>query len=262
MKSASDRMLPRVDLRRIEEAGLNAMQTQRQLFYDGWLLRVSPGVARRGRSVNAHFGSSLPLERKFEYCETVYAQHGLPTLFRITPFVAPADLDAALGTRGYEAVGDTLVQALALERPPELPDHHDDVEIDAPDTRAFVDAVGDLRDSTPEERDAHCERLLNSPLQKRHAVVRSGGRVVCTAQIAVEDDLAGVFDVVTADDARRQGYATLACASLLSWAWEHGAHAAYLQVSADNVAAIASYHKFGFATVYTYHYRGLPGETE
>ena len=47
---------------RIEEAGLNALQTQQQLFYDGWLLRVSPGKAKRARSVNAHFGSTLPLD--------------------------------------------------------------------------------------------------------------------------------------------------------------------------------------------------------
>ncbi len=84
---------------------------------------------------------------------------------------------------------------------------------------------------------------MNSPLAKRHAVVRAGGRVVCTAQIAVDGELAGVFDVITAPDARRQGYATLACASLLSWAWQHGAHAAYLQVSADNAPAIASYRR-------------------
>ena len=244
------------DPARIEEAGLNAMQTQRQLFYDGWLLRLSPGAAKRGRSVNAHFGSSLPLAGKLAYCENVYARQGLPTLFRITPFVRPADLDAALAARGYESFGQTLVQAVALDRPPDLPDHDDAVVVEVPDTPAFVDAVGDLRASTPQQREAHRERLANSPLGKRHAVVRAGGRVVCTAQIAVEDALAGLFDVITAPDARRQGYATLACASLLSWAWQHGAHAAYLQVSADNAPAIASYRKFGFATVYTYHYRG------
>ena len=40
------------DRARIEEASLNAMQSQRQLFYDGWLLKVSPGAAKRGRRVS------------------------------------------------------------------------------------------------------------------------------------------------------------------------------------------------------------------
>jgi GNAT superfamily N-acetyltransferase len=250
------------DLGRIEEAGLNAMQSQRQLFYDGWLLKVSPGAAKRGRSVNAHFGSSLPLAGKLAYCESVYARHGLPALFRITPFVQPVDLESALAARGYEAFGETLVQAVTLERPPALPEYDDTVAVEAPDTPAFVEAVGDLRDSTPGQREAHHERLMNSPLGKRYAVVRAGGRVVCTAQIAVEGELAGLFDVITAPAARRRGYATLACASLLSWAWQHGAQGAYLQVSADNAPAISSYRRFGFATVYTYHYRGPPGRCE
>jgi N-acetylglutamate synthase len=262
MGAAAGRPLPPLDLARIEEAGRNAMQTQRQLFYDGWLLRVSPGVAKRARSVNAHFGSTLPLARKIAHCEEVYAQHALPPLFRMTPFDRPADLGDALARRGYEAFGETLVQALVLDRPPELPDPGEGAEVDAPDTPDFVAAVGELRQSTPEQRAAHRERLLNSPLQKRHAVVRAGGRVVCTAQVAIEDDLVGVFDVVTAPDARGRGHATLACASLLSWAWQHGAQVAYLQVSADNAPAVAAYRKFGFATVYTYHYRGRPGECE
>ena len=88
-----------IDARRIEEAGLNALQTQRQLFYDGWLLRVSPGSAKRARSVNAHFGSTLPLDEKIAHCERVYGERELPALFRITPFVHPADLEGALARR-------------------------------------------------------------------------------------------------------------------------------------------------------------------
>jgi len=251
-----------LDLVRIEESGLNVLQTQRQLFYDGWLLRLSPGVAKRGRSVSPHFGSSLPLARKIAYCENIYAQQALPILFRITPWSCPSELDAALGVRGYEAFGETLVQAVALDRPPELPDCDDSVVVESPDALAFVEAVGELRDSTPSQREAHLERLANSALGKRHAVVRAEGCVVCAAQIAIQDDLAGVFDVLTAPHARRRGYATLACASLLSWAWQHGAQTAYLQVSADNSPAIASYRRFGFATVYRYHYRGRPGACE
>jgi GNAT superfamily N-acetyltransferase len=258
----ADRAPAAHDLVRIEEAGLNALQTQRQLFYDGWLLRVSPGTAKRARSVNAHFGSSLPLPDKIAYCESVYARHALPTLFRMTPMSQPARLDSALAERGYQAFSETLVQTLRLDRPPELPDHADEVVVDAPDTDAFVDAVDRLRSSTPQQREAHRERLVNSPLMKRHATVRAAGRVVCAAQVVVEGPLVGVFDVITASDVRGNGYATLACASLLAWAWQHGANAAYLQVSADNAPAIGAYRKFGFTTAYKYHYRGRPGECE
>src|SRR6185436_9756066 len=193
---------------------------------------------------------------KIAYCESVYERHALPALFRMTPMSRPAELDRALADRGYQSFSETLVQTLALDRPPDLPDHADEVVVEAPETDAFVDAVDELRRSTPQQRDAHRERLVNSPLVKRYAVVRAADRVVCTAQVAVDGTLVGVFDVITAADARGNGYATLACASLLSWAWQHGASIAYLQVTADNAPAIAAYRKFGFATAYTYHYRG------
>ena len=52
------------DARRVEEAGLNYLHSRRQLFHDGWVLFLSPGTAKRARSVNAHFGSTLPLAAK------------------------------------------------------------------------------------------------------------------------------------------------------------------------------------------------------
>ncbi|MEP7184113.1 MAG: GNAT family N-acetyltransferase, partial [Betaproteobacteria bacterium] len=153
-------------------------------------------------------------------------------------------------------------QAMPLPRAPEIPHAADGVTVTAPDTDTFVTAVCDLCGSPPQQRETLRERLHHSPLGKRYAVVRDGDRVVCTAQVAVEGALVGLFDVVTADDARGRGHATLACASLLSWAWQHGAHVAYLQVDAANAPALSIYRRFGFATVYTYHYRGRPGECE
>jgi GNAT superfamily N-acetyltransferase len=250
------------DPRRIEEAGLNALQTQRQLFYDGWLLRLSEGKAKRARSVNAHFGSTLPLDQKIEHCERIYARHGLAPLFRMTPFNCPADLEQALDAHGYLAFDETLVQAARLDSAPDIPQAADDVGIATLGVDAFVEAVGDLRGSSAAQRDGHRERLMNSPLDKRCVAIRAAGRVVCTAQAAIDGGLVGVYDVVTAEDSRGQGYATLACTSLLSWAWQHGASAAYLQVNEDNAPALAIYRKFGFATVYAYHYRGPPGKCE
>jgi GNAT superfamily N-acetyltransferase len=262
MSAAASAPRSGLDARRIEEAGLNALQTQRQLFYDGWLLRVSPGNAKRARSVNAHFGSTLPLEQKIPHCENVFAQHDLPILFRMTPFDRPPGLEDALAARGYVAFDETLVQTRVLGSAPEVPGDDAGIALSAPDAQSFVDAVARLRQSTPQQRDAHFERISHSPLGKRFVVVRDGERVVCTAQLAVEGELAGIYDVVTAEDARGRGHATFACAWLLSWAWQHGAHAAYLQVNADNAPALAIYRKLGFNTLYTYHYRGQPGACE
>lgn len=247
-----------VDLARVEEAGLNALQTQRQVFYDGWLLRLSPGKARRARSVNPHFGSTHPLDHKIAYCERVYAAHGLPILFRITPFRRPPELEAALTARGYAHFDSTLVQVAALARPPQ----HigGDVAVSSPPLREFVDAVARLRGSTSMQRDAHYERLCNTALTVHPVLVTDAGEPLATGQVVLDDGLAGIFDVVTAETARGRGLGTRVVARLLTWAWERGATHAHLQVEAANAPALAVYRKFGFATAYEYHYRGRPGQ--
>ena len=248
-----------LDLRRVEEIGLNALQTQRQLFYDGWLLRVSPGKAKRARSVNAHFGSTLPLARKIPYCERIYAERGLPALFRITPFVQPTGLEAELAVRGYQSFEDTLVQLTRLDRPPEAP-AVPGVDYVVPSPADFAEAVGELQQTSAEQRAALLERLAHTPLTTRAMIAMADDHAVGTGTVVLEDGLAGVYSMVTAPDMRARGIATGILATLLGWAWEHGATHAYLQVSADNHRAISVYRRFGFADAYTYHYRGRPDE--
>jgi len=248
-----------LDLARVEEVGLNALQTLRQLFYDGWLLRVSPGKAKRARSVNAHFGSTLSLAQKIPYCERIYAERGLPILFRITPFLQPPNLETELAARGYEAFETTQVQLTRLDRPPETPTVAD-VDFVTPTPAAFAEAVGELQEATSAQRAAYLERMIHTPLTTRAVVALMGGRPVGTGTVMLEDGLAGVFTMGTASDVRARGIATGILATMLGWAWEHGATQAYLQVSADNHRAISVYRKFGFVDAYTYHYRGRPGE--
>lgn len=248
-----------LDLRRVEEVSLNALQTQRQLFYDGWVLRISPGKARRARSVNAHFGSTLPIGDKIAYCERLYEARGLPVLFRMTPFVHPANLGEELAARGYDAFDPTLVQVAHLERPPE----HSPVEgvdIVTPGIDAFADAVAELQDSTREQRDAYHERMASTPQAARYLMAHREGRLAGVGTVLVEDGLAGIFSMATAPDMRRKGVASALLARLLTWAWEHGAAHAYLQVDAANDPALAVYRRFGFETAYTYHYCGREGE--
>ena len=102
-------------------------------------------------------------------------------------------------------------------------------------------------------------RLRNSALVSRFTVVQAEGRTVAAAQIGAEGEIAGLFDVITATDARGRGYASAAVSTLLGWAWEHSIRTLSLQVTDTNAAALRIYRKFGFETLYTYHYCGRPG---
>jgi GNAT superfamily N-acetyltransferase len=246
-----------IDGRRLEEAGLNMLQTPRQLFYDGWLVRLLPGRARRTRSVSALFGSTLPLPDKIAHCERLYAHHGLPVLFRMTPYDYPPDLDAALAARGYDTFDRTLVQVAALPAAPGF-DTPPEVEIAVEEAEAFAGAMAAVRGMDPPP--GRHDPPPDPPLPTRRLAVRRAGRPVAVGQATLDGRLAGVGNVATAADLRGQGLATAVVGALLAWAWERGAAHAFLQVDAENHRAHAVYRRYGFATAHAYHYRGRPGE--
>jgi GNAT superfamily N-acetyltransferase len=243
-----------MDSRRIEELSLNSSAPPAQLLYDGWLVRLSPGKAKRARSVNAVYASTLPLERKIGYCERLYEEANLPMLFRITPFSQPAELERELESRGYTRLETTAVECAPLEtapanggaRPMEL--------------GAWIDAVAELRGSPMTHRDAHLARLERMPLRKCAVAIEEGGRIVATGLTVIEDGSAGLFDIVTREDARRQGHARRVVATLLHMAHGLGARHAYLQVESENMAARPLYRDFGFSERYQYWYRAHPRE--
>jgi hypothetical protein len=97
--------------RRIEEASLRAWPAHADTDFDNWRLRFADGYTRRANSITPLGRSHLPIADKLVTCERLYAERGLPPIFRLTPF-APADLDEILERRGYRR-GD-LVQVRAL----------------------------------------------------------------------------------------------------------------------------------------------------
>ena len=119
------------------------------------------------------------------------------------------------------------------------------------------ETVGVLRGSSPAQRQAHAERLLQSPVPYRGWVLRqrADDRVVACGQTAAEADLVGLYDVFTDPAHRGRGHARRLCQHLLAHAAADGARMAYLQVDATNHAARAIYRGLGFADAYAYHYR-------
>ena len=249
------------DIRRLEELGLNSTAPTSQLLYDGWLLRLLPGKAKRARSVNAVYPSTRPVEEKIGYCERFYREVGLPPIFRITPFSQPPDLDAQLDRLGYLRFETTAVEGAVLV-PARFTDSAADANINLEpiDLPNWVDAIGELRDSPRCHRAAHLARLEGSPLPMRALAIKENDQIVATGLTIVEDGCAGLFDIVTHSDVRRKGHARRLVTGLLRAAWDLGARQAYLQVKADNAPARALYAPFGFAERYVYWYRGRPGD--
>jgi len=252
--------------RRAELAGLNASAPPQQSRVDGWLLRLSPGKAKRSRCVNALAEGTLPLPDLLARCQQAFQASGLPFLLRITPYSQPADLDTRLAALGWPKVDEALVMVLpTLEAlaPSARPEPTPDTPFLHPvDARTYAQGVGGLRGSSPLEIAAHAERLEASSARYqgfwlRRNTVR-GWEMLSCGQIALEGDLVGLYDIATPAALQGQGHARQLCLALLHEARRQGARQAYLQVDPTNAPALAVYRHLGFVDAYRYHFRQAP----
>ncbi len=253
-------------LSRIEDAGLNASAPPQQRWLDGWLVRTSPGKAKRARCINAVAEGRLPLDAKLRLAALPFAEAGLPLVVRITRFTRPVDLDACLAERGWTTLDDTRV--MVRGQPPDAETDAEFENVPPPpgtqwsrlDAASYAEAVGALRGSPPAQRLAHAQRLLLSPVRyEGHVLLDGEGQVLACGQFAREAELVGLYDVFTREDQRGRGLAALLCRHLLALAAAQGAATAHLQVEASNHAARRVYQRLGFADAYAYHYRVAPG---
>lgn len=241
---------------RIEDASLAVSQPAQQSFFDGWLLRYSPGKAKRARSINSIGAGVLPLGEKLAHCTDFYAQHELPCLFRITPFSQPRGLDAELAAAGFEAHQDTRVMSVALAKVESSAAPSAAQPVDA---ARFAAAFCALHGLDPAKANAERERYTRAAGRSAFVVQCDGDTPVACGSLALEGKLAGVFGMVTALEYRGRGVASSIVAKLLDGARAAGAETAYLQVEADNAPARRVYSKFGFADCYAYWYRAPSG---
>lgn len=249
---------------RAEDAGLNAAAPREQRWIDGWLVRYSPGKAKRARCINAVADGRLSLDERLALAAAIYRDAGLPMVVRITPYTRPATLDAELDARGWTRLDDTRVMvapqlddALRAEATRSAPEGFTWNIVDG---GSFAAAVGALRASPPAQREAHARRLDASPVPYTALTLvrEADGAVLACGQVAVEAEFAGLYDVFTAPEARGRGHATRLCRRLLALAMEQGARVGYLQVDADNTPARTIYGRLGFADALAYHYRQAP----
>lgn len=255
---------PTMLVSRVEDAGLNASAPPQQRWLDGWLVRFSPGKAKRARCVNAVAQGRLSIQEKLELCQQVFDEARLPLIFRITPMSEPQNLDSWLERNGLAIFEETRVMVSSDLRtvPPEtLPTG---VSLQRVGHTAFAQIVGQMRGSPLAQQQAHAQRLELSPVPFEGWVLRRSGEsaVLACGQTAAEADMVGLYDVFTAADARNNGWARRLCAQLLEHARQRGARVGYLQVDATNLAARSVYRRLGFSDAYAYHYRTAAKQTD
>lgn len=234
---------------RAELAGLDASAPPQQTDIDGWLIRLSPGKAKRSRCINALREGTLPLDELLARCQRAYDAAGLPLAVRVTPWSQPADLDARLAAKGWGAFDAADVMVLSTLTPDPAP-----APLQALDAPAYAALVGALRGSTVTAIAAHAERIAGAPVRYQgFALQDSAGGLLACGQMVVDGDLVGLYDIASA--VLRQGHGERLCRALLALAHAQGARQAYLQVGSDNHVAQRLYARLGFAFAYRYHYR-------
>ena len=234
---------------RAEIAGLDASAPPQQADIDGWLIRLSPGKAKRSRCINALRQGTLPLDDLLARCQQAYDAAGLPLAVRVTPWSQPGDLDDLLAAKGWGSFDAADVMVLASLTPDAAP-----VVIQAQDAAAYAATVGALRGSSETAIAAHAERIANAPVRYQGFVLNDGaGALLACGQMVVTGDLVGLYDIASA--VPRQGHGERLCRALLTLAYAQGARQAYLQVGSDNEVAKRLYARMGFVFAYRYHYR-------
>ncbi|HKO68608.1 MAG TPA: GNAT family N-acetyltransferase [Burkholderiaceae bacterium] len=237
---------------RIEDAALSVSQPTQQSFFDGWLLRYSPGKAKRARSINSVGGGVLPLDEKISHCIDFYRQLSLPCLFRITPFSQPYNLDSKLADAGFGAHQDTRVMSVALSQTKAGATPTTARSVDA---EQFAAVFCKLHGIDATKASAERDRYARASDRSAFVVQWDNDAPIACGSVAIERGLAGIFGMVTATEHRGRGVASSIVSQLLQYAREAGAEVAYLQVEADNAPARRAYSKFGFEDCYAYWYR-------
>src|SRR6185312_4869067 len=113
----------------------------------------------------------------------------------------------------------------------------------------WLEGFAALSPVPPAHRETMTRMLRTIAAPVGFARVEQAGRPVAFALGVVDGDHVGLFDVLVAPGARRQGLARRLAQSIGAWGRSHGARFVYLQVAGTNAAALPLYASLGFETV-------------
>lgn len=237
----------------IEEISLNQWQPLQTMLYDGWILRFANGYTKRANSINPIYNSKDDPNEKIKECERIYSSQNLSTIFRISPFVQPPNLDDTLEKRGYSLIDPTSIQVLDLNQI-KAPTIHT-VKIEPHVSAEWLESFCALNPVCASHMKTMYQMLDNRMMNKGFITLFDHHRVVACGLGIIERKCMGLFDVVTSLDDRNKGFGEQLLLNLLQWGKENGADYSWLAVMVNNKPALRLYGKIGFKEIYKYWYR-------
>lgn len=244
-------------VRRLEAVGLRAWPSQESSYDGAWLYRVSP--TQDGRRINSITpldpGDDQDVPARLDQASARFEQAGRPLIFRETPLI-PNKLMATLADAKWTPEGASLVQtcdlsAMALDQAKE--------QLPYRDVARWSEQFTQIRERSADQAGPLAEAIAGiEPEVGLFLTQADDGAPLATVMAVHDGDMVGLFEVAVAPAMQRQGLAKSLVLSALRWAQKRGARTAWLQVEADNDAALALYGKLGFATAYPYQYWRAP----
>ncbi len=246
-------------IRRLEAAAFRAWPAT-SVQHDGtWSVRLTAShPSRRLNSVNPlDPNDHHDIPARVERVGKKFRDYGRELTFRQSP-LAPADLSAYLADLGFQRLGHSLVLSAPISV---LATENAFDQIPLKDIGRYVDASILIHEHDPQMKPGLSEVISAiKPTAGMFVLEDDGGPV--SSVICVQDgSLAGILDMGTRMEQKRQGKGRRLLAAALKWARARGADTAWLQVESDNVAACKMYESLGFDVAYSYFYlvkRGAP----
>jgi N-acetylglutamate synthase len=245
----------------IEQLAVSAWPAATVQLVDGWLLRHTPGVARR-RSNSAlpppEAASASPVRRAqvLDLAERFYGRHRQATLVQVSPAELHGQLDRELAGRGYRRHAPTVVLTNPIDRLLAEPVTASTLAVSVADTVTPQWLAGwTAIEGRPDAAATGQLVLARIGPQAGYMTATNDSDALGVGMLVVERGWAGVFCMAIRPEARRRGVATALLRRGASWAADQGVRKLYLQVEEDNLPALRLYGRLGFHPSHRYHYR-------
>jgi len=238
----------------IETACLSAWPSRLLVQDRSWQWRLSGGYTKRANSVHClDPADDADAPARLAAMADLYASHGAPPVFRVTPLAGPGVV-AALDAAGWQSFEPSLVLAMPMPQSLSAPLHAVTLlRVTDPEWQAVQARLSGYDKATSRELAAILERIA---VPARAILIHDEAGAPVAAALAMVSSGIGVYLNVVVDAARRgHGFGRALMQAALRFTQAEGARHAAIQVLAANMPAVTLYTGLGFAEVYRYHYR-------